>query len=168
VRLGMSGKEAIAAIKQHFNASDEQISFREGPSSLRPGQSIISYVGYKKISEDVLWVVFQDRIPLDDARPEYAVDMKYRIDEFRPDELKQMRQAALEKYGPPTIVGKVQPFEQWCAKIESRRVFGGPDGCVPEHKPVLVLRRNGLELVDGSYAEKLSAAAEQMKGKPKL
>jgi hypothetical protein len=93
------------------------------------------------------------------------------LDETSPLDLEQVRQAALEKYGPPTIVGTWGP--EWCAKIEPDAIFKGKDACPHEGKAALVLWERfafppKLDLFDNSYVEKLRAAVQQMSGKPKL
>ena len=72
VRLGMSAKDAIAAIKQHFHASDKQLTILRGGSALRPGKDFVAGVIYREDGFEVLDVGFAERVPPEDARPEYG------------------------------------------------------------------------------------------------
>jgi hypothetical protein len=159
VRLGMSVKQVIAALKKHFNAADSQISNVTLPTGLLASKEYVASVRYSENGQDIVNVSFTIKVPVDSAEPEAASGIQYGLNDVEANRT-QMRQAAIAKYGAPTAYDNTSDFYEWCAYKPAPPWPGGPLVCDIRNKPHLKLYRASLTLADPTYADRV---AEEVK-----
>jgi hypothetical protein len=171
VRLGMTVKDAVEALKNNFKGDGGRVEVDKlpSPSPLLPaGKTYIERVQYLKDGAAVVQVYFVIGVPVNAAQPEVASSVSYSAGSIQENQ-KRLQQAAHEKYGAPTYRDATLPEDQWCAKVEPRTNDDLSEGC-KRTKPALRLTYQGLKLEDPTALEKVRAEVErrQIQGKPKI
>jgi hypothetical protein len=171
VRLGMSVKQVIAALKKHFNADDSQIKtgdWNVNDELLANGNRGVGSVAYLEKGQEIVNVSFAIKIPVDNSEPEAASRIQYSLIDNEPNRT-QMLQSTITKYGAPTAYDNTTDVYQWCAYNPAPAYRGGPSVCDILNKSNLNLSRTKLTLADPSYAEKIAQEKQRRQTqKPKF
>jgi hypothetical protein len=171
VRLGMSVKDVVAALKNNFKGDGGKVEVDKLPSTsplLPAGKTYIERVQYLKDGASVVSVYFAIGVPVKEVQPEAVFSVSYSAGSIQENQ-KRLQQAAFEKYGAPTYRDAAAPEDQWCAKVEPRTNDDLSEGC-KRTKAALRLTYQGLKLEDPTALEKVRAEIErrQIQGKPKI
>lgn len=150
VKLGMTVKEAEAAIRTKLNVTDNEIRYDAYPRKNRvtntkePGYFVV-----KKGSMEVQ-VSFVPAVPLNPEDPMIVSLVSFKMPRT-PENMASMQKLAFEKYGKPSNGVRKADREftayKWCYVEESKR----PWGCVHSTGAKLSLNPPQLEMTDVSY-----------------
>lgn len=185
VKLHMSGKEVIEALKKKFGSSlnvvqvdtiqlapKDVIAYSVFKSRLVPGKSYINGIAYSVSGQHDYSIVLSERLPgEDDTRPETVVRVMLQPRNISTrEDMYQFDKAVLDKYGTPTwddnSTGYFSRKIIWCyAKMS----FGS---CDSPSQPYLEWSRHFpdsffLDLGDTDYFDKVNAAYDRIIKAPK-
>ncbi len=158
VKLGMSEAEAKAAIIKTLNIKESDINQGMGDGMDNPinGKKYKSYAIIKHgVGE--FWISFEPNAIMPQKSPTVVSAVSYKM-EWTTENVANMKKAAYEKYGKPSIDGQ-GTADYWCEKAEQ---FGCDDRMAK-----LQFSNAELRLSDQRYRDALNAWRDKQKsGKP--
>ncbi|MGJ7523694.1 hypothetical protein ACSFA0_24680 [Variovorax sp. LT1P1] len=142
VKTGMDFEEAMAAAMKHFQVPRNQMK-----PETSPGEGLVTharlprYFTYEKRGVKLI-VHFEDRVPVDKARPMAASLVIYELP-WSQENAKAMAEAALTKYGPNSNAPYDLPME-WCAQPNKAQMGACRGGRYPSSIPAAFTGEAGV------------------------
>lgn len=159
VKTGMDFEEAMAAAMKHFQAPRSQFKPEPSPRERLASQAKLpTYFTYEKNGVK-LGVYFEDRIPLDKARPMVVFKVVYELP-WSQENSKAMAEAALTKYGQQSNAPYDLPMS-WCS--QPNKMQSG--ACSDTTEAVLKLSQVNLDLTDPAWTRARINFVDSMKAR---
>ena len=156
VKLGMTPEEAASALVKTLGVSRKRIEFKKAlqanPITKRKEIGIL-ILDADKAS---LKVYFEPNVPFN-ARRKLSANLIIYEQEWTPDNVESMKQAALQKYGEPSN-GTVPVVWEWCTEPSENVGLG----CSGFHGAVLKFSQTDLRLEDPKYREAVNNFRNKM------
>lgn len=156
VKLGMTPEEAASALVKTLGVSRKRIQFEKAIQAnpvTKKKEIDILVLDADKAS---LKVYFEPNVPFN-ARRKLSANLIIYEQEWTPDNVESMKQAALKKYGEPSN-GTVSFVWEWCAEPSENMGLG----CSGFHGAVLKFGQTDLRLEDPKYKEAVNKFRNKM------
>lgn len=156
VALGMTADEAVAAVtvKLGLNLAAVKFEAHPGPNAITPKRHPARFK--VRAGQLQLTVYFQPAVPYNPVAPMIVSQVRYRLS-AQSSNRKITREAALKKYGQPSVVNANGAY-QWCSKPALSSTH---KECMEQAQPYLYYLGTGLTLHDPSYQMKVVEYVKQ-------